>query len=61
MNNGQVCAAGSRLYIQEGIYDTFVQALSGACTTLKAGDQFDATNFNGPLVSQAQLEVRRHR
>ena len=57
MHNGQVCAAGTRLYVQEGIYDAFVQAFAGACTTLKAGDQFDVSHFNGPLVSQAQVEV----
>lgn len=59
MHNGQVCAAGTRIFVQEGIYDAFLQAFQGATATLKSGDNFDSNNFNGPLVSQTQLEVIR--
>ena len=58
MHNGQVCAAGTRIFVQEGIYDAFIQAFQGATSTLTAGDNFNPNNFNGPLVSQTQLEVR---
>ncbi|EKM54307.1 uncharacterized protein PHACADRAFT_258086 [Phanerochaete carnosa HHB-10118-sp] len=56
MHSGQVCAAGSRIFVQEGIYDKFVEIFKGAAQSFKRGDNFDASVNQGPLVSQTQLE-----
>lgn len=56
MHSGQVCAAGSRIFVQEGIYDKFVEIFKGAAQSFKRGDGFDPSVNQGPLVSQTQLE-----
>lgn len=55
-HSGQICAAGSRIFVQEGIYDTFLQALAGAAASIVHGDGFRAGTQQGPVVSQTQLE-----
>lgn len=52
-----MCAAGSRIFVQESIYEQFVKLLTVAAQSLKHGDGFDPACQQGPLVSQAQLEV----
>jgi len=56
MHQGQVCCAGSRIFVQEGIYDAFLEAFKAATRSFKFGDGFDPSNTHGPLVSQTQLE-----
>lgn len=59
-HSGQMCAAGSRIFVQEGIYDKFIQAFAAASQTIKHGDGFQsATDQGGPVVSKTQLDVRR--
>ena len=58
MHSGQVCAAGSRVFVQEGIYDKFVEVFKGAAASFKLGDGFDPSTNQGPLVSKTQLDVR---
>lgn len=53
-----MCVANSRIFVQEGIYDKFVAGLTAAAGALKQGDGFSASVGQGPLVSQAQLDVR---
>ncbi|EKM54312.1 uncharacterized protein PHACADRAFT_196743 [Phanerochaete carnosa HHB-10118-sp] len=55
-NCGQMCAAGARILVQEGIYDKFLQAFTDAAESLKQGDSFKATTQQGPLVSKTQLD-----
>ncbi|XP_067948513.1 aldehyde dehydrogenase, mitochondrial-like [Watersipora subatra] len=55
-NQGQCCAAGSRLYIEEAIYDKFVEASVARAQKRKLGDPFDADTEQGPQVSLEQLE-----
>ncbi|GJE90576.1 aldehyde dehydrogenase [Phanerochaete sordida] len=55
-HSGQVCVAGTRVYIQEGIYDTLVPILVGALGAFALGDGFDPKAVAGPLVSQTQLD-----
>ncbi|EEB08624.1 aldehyde dehydrogenase [Schizosaccharomyces japonicus yFS275] len=55
-NQGQVCCAGSRLYVQEGIYDEFVKRMVAKAKTLKVGNPFDEDTFQGAQVSKAQYE-----
>jgi len=53
-NSGQVCAAGSRLYVHASIYDNMLKALAGAAQSLKVGPGVDPTSQIGPLVSAKQ-------
>lgn len=47
---GEVCVAGSRVYVQEGIYDEFVRQAAEATKEWKVGDIFDPTVKQGPQV-----------
>ncbi len=52
-NAGQVCLAGSRLYVQRGIYDEFVARYKTAAEALVMGDPKDpATEFSAALASE---------
>jgi aminomuconate-semialdehyde/2-hydroxymuconate-6-semialdehyde dehydrogenase len=52
-NAGQVCLAGSRLYVQRGIYEDFMTRYKAAAEALVIGDPKDpATQFSGALASQ---------
>lgn len=55
-NNGQICAAGSRIYVQDTIYERFIEAYKhdAASTSTVAGDPLDTSTTKGPVVSQAQ-------
>jgi aldehyde dehydrogenase (NAD+) len=55
-NHGQCCCAGSRIYVQSGIYDKFVEAFKARATQNKVGDPFAADTFQGPQVSQLQYD-----
>lgn len=50
-NSGQDCTAGSRVYVQDGIYDKFLELLIAKAKALKFGDAFDDTVASGPLVT----------
>lgn len=55
-NQGQCCAAGSRLFIQDKIYDQVVAGISDYAKNLKVGPGLDPTTQLGPLVSQNQYD-----
>jgi len=55
-NHGQCCCAGSRIYVQEGIYDKFVEKFKARALQNKVGDPFAADTFQGPQVSQLQYD-----
>jgi aldehyde dehydrogenase (NAD+) len=55
-NHGQCCCAGSRIYVQEGIYDKFVEAFKKRAAANAVGDPFDEKTFQGPQVSQLQYD-----
>jgi len=55
-NSGQDCTAGSRLYVQDSIYDKFIDILVSKVKQHKTGDAFDETVSGGPLVSQTQYD-----
>ncbi len=60
-NAGQVCVAINRLYIQDTVYDTFVEKLAAAIRSLKVGDGMTPGVTIGPLIHEKGLEkVRRH-
>lgn len=52
-NAGQVCLAGSRLFVQRGIYDEFVARFVEAAEALKVGDPRDDSTEFGPLASES--------
>ena len=54
--SGQSCIAGSRLYIQSGIYDEFLNKLVAKAEKIKLGDPMDKDTQMGPLNSFKQLE-----
>ncbi|KAI4627595.1 uncharacterized protein J4E87_004159 [Alternaria ethzedia] len=56
-NMGQVCTATSRLYVQDTIYDKFLEAFKKQTKEgTKIGSQFDADTNHGPQVSKAAQE-----
>ncbi len=55
-NSGQVCSAGSRLFVERKIHDEFVERLGAFAKTLKVGNPLDPKTQLGPLVSDKQLE-----
>ncbi|KAG2152144.1 aldehyde dehydrogenase domain-containing protein [Suillus cothurnatus] len=55
-NTGQDCTAGSRLYVQDTIYDKFVSLLVSKAKELVIGDGFDEKSGAGPVVSKTQFD-----
>ncbi|KAL4777098.1 aldehyde dehydrogenase [Aspergillus nidulans var. acristatus] len=55
-NHGQCCCAGSRILVQEGIYDKFVARFKERAQKNKVGNPFEQDTFQGPQVSQLQFD-----
>jgi aldehyde dehydrogenase (NAD+) len=55
-NQGHVCCAGSRLLVQESIYEPLIEKLKRRLTTLRVGDPLDKNTDVGAINSKAQLE-----
>ena len=55
-NHGQCCCAGSRIFVQEGIYDKFLEAFKKRAEQNKVGDPFHPETFQGPQVSKLQFD-----
>lgn len=55
-NSGEVCSAGSRIYVQEDVYDKFVQLFKAKTEATKVGDPFEKSTYYGPQTSKAQME-----
>jgi aldehyde dehydrogenase (NAD(P)+) len=56
-NQGQVCTATSRILVQEGIYDKFVEAFKEHVSKASVvGDPFKDDTFQGPQVTKTQFE-----
>lgn len=53
-NKGEACTAASKLVVQEGIHDRFVEMLTRAVKRLRAGNGMDDKTHVGPCVTQAQ-------
>ncbi|MCP9951440.1 aldehyde dehydrogenase family protein [Actinomadura madurae] len=56
MNQGEICLAGSRLYVQRPVYDEFLNRLVERARGLRIGDPLDPSTEVGPLVSAEHLE-----
>jgi aldehyde dehydrogenase (NAD+) len=55
-NHGQCCCAGSRVFVEEKIYDKFVEKSGVRATNRTVGDPFDPKTEQGPQVDEAQFE-----
>lgn len=57
LNCGQTCSAGTRLLLERGIHDSFMEMLVGGIRGMKVGDPMEAGTNIGPLVSEEQLRT----
>ncbi|WWD20973.1 hypothetical protein CI109_105453 [Kwoniella shandongensis] len=55
-NHGQTCCAGSRIYVEKSIYEKFTEAFKKTTASLKVGDPFESSTYQGPQVSQTQYD-----
>ena len=60
-NTGQICSAGTRLLVQDSIYDRFLERFVERSNQIKVGNPLDFATRMGPLVSEEQLrKVERY-
>ncbi len=55
-NQGEICAAGTRIFVHSSIYDDVVAGLAEAARGVRLGDPFDADTTMGALINARQLE-----
>jgi len=55
-NQGQVCCAATRMFVQEGIYDEFAERISAKANEINLGQPLNPATTMGPLVSSEQHE-----
>lgn len=55
-NSGQICSAGTRLFVQKGIASEFRARLMEFARTIKVGDPMDQATQMGPVVSKEQFD-----
>ncbi|KAI9997343.1 hypothetical protein PInf_001139 [Phytophthora infestans] len=56
LNQGQCCIAGTRVYVQEGIYDEFVRRSVEAASSRVVGDPFSSATQQGAQIDETQFE-----
>jgi len=56
LNQGQMCVAGSRLLVEKGIHDAFVEALVEKARRIRLGNGLEPETAMGPLISAAHRE-----
>src|SRR3989337_3900862 len=54
-NQGEVCGAGSRLFVQESVYEPLIDKLKARLSTLRVGDPLDKNTDVGAIHSARQL------
>ncbi len=60
-NAGQTCVCANRLYVQAGVYDSFVEKLAAKAGAIKVGNGFEAGVNQGPMIDDAAvLKVESH-
>lgn len=60
-NNGQTCVCANRIYVQDGVYDSFAQKLAAAVAKLKIGNGLEEGTTTGPLIDgKAVAKVQEH-
>ena len=58
-NQGEICLCNSRLFVQESIYDKFMEKFLSEARNAQAGDPFAESSFLGPLVSASHRDKVR--
>jgi phenylacetaldehyde dehydrogenase len=56
-NHGQCCCAGSRLYVEQEVFEEVTAGIGDVARKMVVGDGFDESTEMGPLVSQAQFDT----
>ena len=56
INSGQFCMSGAKVYVHEKIYDEFVSKMATHVSNIKVGSAWEEGAFNGPVISQVQME-----
>lgn len=56
INQGQVCLCGSRIYVERGAYDEFLEKFAAKTKELKVGNPFDADVNLGAMISKEHYE-----
>ena len=56
VNCGQDCTAATRIYVQDNIYDTFMESFLNKVKTIRVGDPTQETTDMGPLISTTQRD-----
>ncbi|OOG47622.1 NAD-dependent succinate-semialdehyde dehydrogenase [Polaromonas sp. A23] len=60
-NAGQTCVCANRIYVQDGVYDQFVEKFAAKVKLLKVGNGFEDGVVQGPLIEDSAVEkVQRH-
>ena len=60
-NAGQTCVCANRIYVQQGVYDAFVEKFAAKVQGMKVGNGFEEGVVQGPLIEDAAVEkVQRH-
>jgi succinate-semialdehyde dehydrogenase/glutarate-semialdehyde dehydrogenase len=60
-NAGQTCVCSNRIYVQDAVYEEFVQKFAAKVATAKVGNGFEDGVSQGPLIEEAALQkVQRH-
>lgn len=55
-STGQVCSNGTRVFVQDGIYERFLDRLTARTKAIRIGDPLDHETQMGPLINKAQQE-----
>ncbi|WP_341212117.1 betaine-aldehyde dehydrogenase [uncultured Limimaricola sp.] len=56
-SSGQICSNGTRVFVQDGIREAFLDRLSERLKAVTIGDPLDETTTFGPMVSERQREI----
>jgi succinate-semialdehyde dehydrogenase/glutarate-semialdehyde dehydrogenase len=60
-NAGQTCVCANRIYVQEAVYDQFVEKFAAKVKALKVGNGFEDGVMQGPLIEESAVDkVQRH-
>ena len=60
-NAGQTCVCANRIYVQDGVYDQFVEKFAAKVKLLKVGNGFEDGVVQGPLIEDSAVDkVQRH-
>jgi acyl-CoA reductase-like NAD-dependent aldehyde dehydrogenase len=61
MHQGQACISSSRIYVQEGVYDQFIEAYKSVVSKLGMGDLREPGTTIGPIISDRQRQrIKQH-